>query len=309
MASGCEVDCVTVFGGSGFLGSRIVKQLARAGVETRVACRHPDNVISQFQSDQHANISPVYADVRDEASVALAMAGSDGVINAVGLYVQTGSERFEAVHELGAVNVAHQASVLEVNRLVHISGIGADLYSQSDYIRARAKGELLVQDVFPAATVLRPSVLFGSQDAFLNTLSRIARSSPVLPLFGRGSTMLQPVYVGDVAKAAVNALSAAGAPGNVYELGGPQIYSYKALIALVLTQAKQRRFLLPTPFPIWDLAAQVLSILPRPPLTKAQVTLMKQDNIVSGSALTLKDLGVDATSLEDILPRYAFSRA
>jgi len=308
MASGCEVDCVTVFGGSGFLGSRIVKQLARKGFETRVACRHPDNVISQFHSDQHANILPVYADVRDETSVALAMAGSDAVINAVGLYVQTGSDRFDAVHELGAVNVAHQASTLEVKRLVHISGIGADLYSASDYIRARAKGELLVQDVFPAATILRPSVLFGSKDAFVNTLSRIARSSPVLPLFGRGSTMLQPVYVGDVAEAAVNALKATGAPGNVYELGGPQIYSYQALITLVLTHAKQRRLLFPVPFAIWEIAAKLMSILPRPPLTKAQITLMKQDNIVSGTALTLRDLGVDPRSLEDILPRYAFSR-
>lgn len=309
MASGCEDGCVTVYGGSGFLGSHIVEQLATAGFTARVACRHPDDVISQFHSDQHANILPVYADVRDESSVALATAGSDAVINAVGLYVQTGSEGFEAVHELGALNVAHQASALGVKRLVHISGLGADLYSVSDYIRARAKGELLVQDVFPEATILRPSVLFGPGDAFLNTLSRIARSSPVLPLFGRGCTMLQPVYVGDVAEAAVSALKATGAPGEVYELGGPQIYSYRTLITLVLTHAKLRRLLLPIPFPIWEVLAMLSSILPRLPLTKAQVTLMKQDNIVSGTSLTLKDLGVDPKSLEHILPRYAFSRS
>jgi uncharacterized protein YbjT (DUF2867 family) len=241
--------------------------------------------------------------------VALAIDGCDAVVNSVGLYVEGGSETFEAIHELGALNVAHQCAVQNIGRLVHISGIGANMHSESSYVRARAKGELLVQDVFSKATILRPSVLFGTEDGFLNTLANIARGSPVLPLFGRGCTKLQPVYVGDVAEAAVNALTASGASGNVYEPGGPQIYSYEALIDLVLTHTKPRRLLLPVPFLIWDFLAMLSSILPRQPLTRAQVTLMKQDNVVSGTSLTLRDLGVDPTSLEDILPHYAFSRS
>ncbi|MGI9462383.1 MAG: complex I NDUFA9 subunit family protein, partial [Aestuariivirgaceae bacterium] len=269
MAAGSEIGFVTVFGGSGYLGSRIVRQLAARGITARVACRHPDDAIRQFHTERRAHILPVYADVRDETSVASAMAGSDAVINAVGLYVQSGSESFEAVHELGALNVAHQASELAVKRLVHISGIGADMYAPCDYIRARAKGELLVQDVFPQATILRPSVLFGTGDAFLNALADIARYAPVLPLFGRGDTRLQPVHVGDVAEASVNALTAPSAAGETYELGGPQTYSYRALIDLVLAASQRRRPLLPVPFPIWDLLAALSSLLPRPPLTRA----------------------------------------
>lgn len=303
------IGCVTVFGGSGFLGREIVERLVAEGIMVRVAVRHVVTDNTKEDPDQTRGIVPVYADVRDETSVALAIDGCDAVVNSVGLYVEGGSETFEAIHELGALNVAHQCAVQNIGRLVHISGIGADMNSESSYVRARAKGELLVQDVFSEATILRPSVLFGSEDGFLNTLANIARSSPVLPLFGRGYTRLQPVYVGDVAEAAVNALTASGTSGNVYELGGPQIYSYKALVDLVLTHAKQRRLLLPVPFLIWDFLAMLSSILSRPPLTRAQVTLMKRDNVVSVTSLTLRDLGVDPTSLEDILPRYAFSRS
>jgi NADH dehydrogenase len=309
MGADGTIGCVTVFGGSGFLGRAIVKQLVAEGFTVRVAARHVVTDSTREDLDQTRGILPVYADVRDETSVALAIDGCDAVVNSVGLYVEGGSETFEAIHELGALNVAHQCALRNIGRLVHISGIGADMNSESSYVRARAKGELLVRDVFSDATILRPSVLFGTEDGFLNTLAKIARSSPVLPLFGRGGTRLQPVYVGDVAVAAVNALTAPGASGNVYELGGPQIYSYEALIDLVLTHAKQRRLLLPVPFLIWDFLAMLSSILPRPPLTRAQVTLMKQDNIVSGTSLTLGDLGVDPTSLEDILPHYAFSRS
>lgn len=301
-----HISCVTVFGGSGFLGSEIVKQFTAQGITTRVAVRHPDNANIEGQSGQAGEILPVYADVRDETSVALAIDGCDAVINAVGLYVEDGAENFEAVHELGALNVAHQTAILRINRLVHISGIGADLHSESRYVRARGKGELLVRDVFSGATIFRPSVLFGPDDKFLNTLVKMARRSPVLPLFGRGDTKLQPVYVNDVAEATLKALQHPISQGKTYELGGPSVYSYRALIELVLCQAKQRRLLLPLPFPVWDFLASAASILPNPPLTRAQVTLMKRDNTVAKSALSLEDLGVESTALEDILPRYTF---
>jgi NADH dehydrogenase len=306
MAAESQVSCVTVFGGSGFLGGEVVKRLIAEEITVRVAVRHPDNATIDERSGQIGDVQPVYADVRDETSVALAMDGSDAVVNAVGLYAEKGAESFEAVHELGALNVAHQCATLGVDRLVHVSGIGADLHSESSYVRARAKGELLVMDVFSRATILRPSVLFGPEDKFLNTLAQIAYRTPVLPLFGRGHTKLQPVYVGDVAEATLRALKHPDAPGKTYEVGGPRIYSYRALFELVLSRANRRRLLLPVPFPVWDVLTMFASILPSPPLTRAQVTLMKRNNVVAKAALSLEDLGIKATALEELLPKYAF---
>lgn len=306
MPAGPEIGCVTVFGGSGFLGGKIVERLAAQGITVRVAVRHRENNDIREIPGQTGEILPVYADVRDETSVALAMDASDAVVNAVGLYVERGAETFEAVHELGAVNVAHQCAVQDIARLIHISGIGADLHSPSHYVRARAKGELLVRDVFSRATILRPSVLFGPGDRFLNTLARITRRSPVLPLFGDGRTMLQAVYVGDVAEAAFSALQDPHTRGETYELGGPQAHSYRALIEILLDRIGKRRLLLPVPFFLWDFLAAIISVLPAPPVTRDQIALMRRDNVVAGNALSLEDLGVSATALEDILPDYAF---
>ena len=307
MAAAAKLGCVTVFGGTGFLGGQIVKRLSAAGITVRVAARRPDDAnIEAEQSGRAGEIQAIYADVRDETSVALAIDGCDAVINAVGLYVERGAETFAAVHERGARNVAHQCAALRIDRLVHVSGVGADLNSESRYVRARGKAELLVAEVFPRATTLRPSVLFGPDDKFLNTLARIARRSPVLPLFGQGHTKLQPVYVGDVAEAALKSLTLPNSQEKTYELGGPHVYDYRTLIELVLGHAKRRRLLMPLPFPVWDALAAVGSILPSPPLTPTQVSLMKRDNVVAKAALTLADLGVNATPLEDILPSYVF---
>lgn len=298
MTAQSQLGRVTVFGGSGFLGREIVERLLAEGVTVRVAVRHPGRAASGGR--------PVYADLRDETSVALAVEGSEAVVNAVGLYVEKGAETFEAVHELGALNLAHQAAAQGVDRLVHVSGIGADLRSESRYVRARAKGELLVADVFPRATILRPGVLFGPEDSFLNALAGIASRTPLLPLFGRGQTRLQPVYVGDVAEAVRRALTQPEAAGKTYELGGPEVYSYRALVELVLARSGRRRLLLPLPFPVWQALAVLASMLPAPPLTRAQVTLMKQDNLVAEDALSLADLGIEATALEDVLSDYPF---
>ncbi len=222
------------------------------------------------------------------------------------MYVEHGAETFEAVHELGAVNVAHQAANLGVHRLVHISGIGADLYSPSDYIRARAKGELLVSDVFAQATILRPSALFGPKDKFVNSMAKIMAASPIFPLFGHGETKLQPVYVADVADAVLMVLTAADAQGRIYELGGPDIYSYRALIELILRQTGRRRWLLPLPLWLWNIVVIASSLFTNPPITPAQITLMNQDNIVAKSAFSLADLDVQPTAIEDILPDYKF---
>ena len=306
MAADRQADCVTVFGGTGFLGAAIVRRLLAAGTTVRVAVRHPDKVAIAPQDAQPGEVHPVYADVRDETTVAQALEESDAAVNAVGLYVEKGAETFEAVHERGALIVAQQAAAQGLRRLVLISGIGADPHSEAGYVRARAKGERLVRDAFAAATVLRPSVLFGPEDRFINSLAAIAARLPLLPLFGRGDTRLQPVFVGDVAEAVCRSLRHPNAPGATYELGGPQVYSYRALIELILRQAQRRRLLLPLPFALWDLLALLSSVLPTPPITRAQVTLMKQDNVVPEAALTLRDLGIEPTALEKVLPSYTF---
>jgi NADH dehydrogenase len=306
MAADPKLGCVAVFGGSGFLGRAIVNSLVTEGITVRVAVRSPGNVNIPKPSGPVGEIETIYADVRDETSVALAMEECNAVINAVGLYVECGTETFEAVHELGALNVAHQCATQDISRLIHISGIGADLNSVSSYIRARAKGELLASDVFAKTTILRPSVLFGPGDKFLNTLAKLIRASPVLPLFGEGRTMLQAVYVGDVAQAALRALQMPASQGKTYELGGPRSYTYRELIELVLAQTRKRRSLLPVPFFIWDFLAGIASVLPVPPLTHGQVTLMKRDNVVAKNARSLQDLGVKATALEKILSKYSF---
>jgi NADH dehydrogenase len=295
---------VTVFGGSGFLGREIVERVALQGMAVRVAVRHPESMLVAAGSDDARDVSAVYADVRDETSVAMAVEGSSAVVNAVGLYVERGKETFEAVHAQGALHVARQARQAAVKRLIHISGIGTDLRSESRYVRARANGEALVQEVYSGATIFRPSVLFGPGDALFSVLAAIAQRSPVIPLFGRGGSRLQPVFVGDVAEAVARALNESSFEGMVYELGGPDIYTYQALVKLVLQQLGIRRVLVPVPYPVWDLQARILRFLPDPPLTRDQVALMKRDNVVSPGTLTLADLGVIPTPVEAILPTY-----
>lgn len=295
---------VAVFGGSGFLGRKIVDCLSAAGIDARVAVRSPDKVKPEKRERKTGAVEPVYADVRDETSVGLALEDCDAAVNAVGLYVERGATTFEAIHELGALNLAHQCAQRKVSRLLHISGIGADLNSPSNYVKSRAKGELLVRDVFPDATILRPSVMFAPHDNFINMLAKTARFAPVLPLFGKGDTRLQPVYAGDVAQAVLRALGKPASRGKTYELGGPKSLTYRQLLELILAHSGRRRLLLPVPFFAWDLLAALASILPAPPLTRDQVALMKEDNVVGDEALTLRDLGVSPTPLEEVLPRY-----
>ena len=302
-----NMSCVTVFGGTGFLGRAIVDQLIGTGATVRVAARHPGAF--KVASGRDRQLVQLYADVRDETSVGSALEGCDAAVNAVGLYSKRGSETFRAVHELGAMHVARQSARAGVKALVHMSGIGADLNSQSSYVRSRAEGELMVRAAFPAATILRPSVLFGPDDKFLNTLIAVTRLSPVLALFGDGDTRLQPVYVGDVAEAVVRALTTHSSQGKVYELGGPQIYRYRTIIDLVLKESGRAPILVPLPFVAWDALARLLMLLPNPPLTTDVVTLMKRDNVVGEGVPTFADLGLTPTAMEAVLHDMLASRS
>ncbi len=295
---------VTVFGGSGFVGRQIVKCFAADGWKVRVAVRHPER--ATFIEDYAGNgqVEVLRADVWQEETLVPAVDGANAVINTVGHYVATGNATFEAIHGQGALHVARKAKQAGVARLVHISGLGADTGSPSPYVRARGRGEILVRESFAEVTILRPSVIFGPEDAFLNKLAAMARQAPILPLFGTGATRLQPVFVGDVAKACVSAVDDQATAGQVYELGGPQIYRYKALLQLVLNRIGRKRLLLPVPFLVWEILSTLLSILPNPPLSRDQVTLMKADNILTGTAGTLQDLGISPTAVEKIMTSY-----
>lgn len=266
---------VTVFGGSGFLGRQIVRRLSETGADVCVAVRHPERALFPAEERNTGRISAVQADVWDEASVASAVDGLDAVINAVGHYIERGESTFEAIHGKGAFHVARASASAGVRRVVHMSGIGADPASSSPYVRARAMGEALVKDAFPGATILRPSVIFGPDDAFFNRLAALARATPVLPLFGSGETKLQPVYVADVAEAVSKALAMPETEGNTYELGGPRAYSYKALLQIVLTRTEQKRLLMPVPYPVWEMLAAAMALLPNPPVSRDQVELMR----------------------------------
>lgn len=295
---------VTVFGGSGFLGRRIVKCLADEGNIVRVGVRHPEraSLLESFGRDGQVELA--HADVWDESTVAQAVRRSDSVINTVGHYVEKGRATFDVIHGQGALHVARQARQAGAEQLIHISGLGADPTSDSPYVRARGIGEALVREAFDGVTILRPSVIFGAEDSFFNTLAGMARQAPVLPLFGMGRTKLQPVFVEDVADACVKVLANPSTRGEIYELGGPRTFTYKALVELVLKQVGRRRLLVPVPFLVWDTLAALMAVLPDPPLTRDQVKLMKRDNVIEGRALTLADLGIDPTSVEEVLPTY-----
>jgi len=296
--------CVTVFGGSGFLGRQIVKRLAADGTHVRVAVRRPERASFLETFAPGGRIEAVAADVWNEATVARAVEGSAAAVNTVGHYVEKRGASFDAVHGEGARHVAHQAFKAGVGRLVHISGIGADPASASPYVRARGIGEALVREAFEGATILRPSVLFGSEDKFLNRLIRLVRLAQALALFGRGDTRLQPVFVGDVADASARVLANSGTRGKTFELGGPRVYAYKELLELILREVGRKRLLVPVPFAVWEAAAAALSVLPSPPLTADVVTLMKRDNVVGAGALGLEDLGISPTAVEKVLPTY-----
>ena len=293
---------VTVFGGSGFLGRQIVEYLATSGNDVRVAVRHPERASFHRGLGRNGRIELVRADVWDESTVARVVNGSASVINTVGHYVEKRGVTFDRIHGQGALHVARKSEQAGVERLIHISGLGADPGSDSPYVRARGIGESLVREAFEGVTILRPSVIFGPGDSFLNRLAALARQSPVLPLFGSGGTRLQPVFVGNVAEACVRVLADPSTRCRVYELGGPRVYPYRELVRLVLEQMARRTVMIPVPFLVWDILAAVMALLPDPPLTRDQVKLMKRDNVVGGQALTLGDLGIRSIPLEEVLP-------
>jgi uncharacterized protein YbjT (DUF2867 family) len=300
---------VVVFGGGGFLGRRLVDRLTAEGMTVRVAVRHPDPARIELRSMGFERVTVVPADVRDQASVAAAIAEADAVVNAASAYIEKGGVTFEAVHVRGAENVARKAAAAGVARLVLVSGIGADPDSSSPYIRARGRGELIVRQAFPGATIVRPGTMFGPGDALFGTLAALAQLLPALPLIGGGSTRLQPIFVEDVAEAISSILSDPGTVGRTYELAGPKVYTLRELVNMTLQLMGKRRLLVPIPFAVAEFQARLFEFLPNPPLTTGQVDLLKTDNVASGALPDVQDLGIQPKTVEEIIPTYIGPRA
>ena len=298
-----EAKQITVFGGSGFLGRHAVRALAKAGWRIKVACRHPNRAFFLRPLGQVGQIGFVKCDVTEPEQVETALRGSQAAVYLPGILFPRG-QSFGDVHVTGAGHVAEAVARRGIKKLVHISAIGADSESESHYAQTKAEGENRVRAALPAAVILRPSIVFGPEDQFFNKFAALARISPVLPLIGGGHTRFQPVFVGDVAAAIAAALEDPDAPGRSYELGGPMTYSFKELMQIVLSEIGRKRLLVPLPFWLASLKAFFLQLAPNPLLTPDQVTLLRHDNVVSPTALTLADLGITPTTVEAEVPAY-----
>jgi NADH dehydrogenase len=302
-------NLVTVFGGSGFIGTQAVRQLAKAGWRIRVAVRQPNLAYAMRLHGDVGQIDVVQANVRNEASLERALEGATAAINLVGVLHNNGRQSFEAVHVEGARNVARAARAQGVARMVQMSALGTDLGSSSAYARTKAEGEVAVREIYADAVVVRPSLIFGPEDHFFNRFARMASLSPVLPLIGGGATRFQPVFVGDVARALTVVARDPAAAGQTFELGGPAVLSFREMIEMILKETGHRRVLLPIPFaaaeligPVGDLAGYVVT----PPITSDQVRFLRGDVTPSGQYPGLAELGIAPTPLEAVLPTYLY---
>lgn len=298
---------VTIFGGSGFIGTQLTQDLARRGYRIRVAVRRPDLAGHVRMFGFPGQIHPVQANLRYPDSVKAAIEGADIVVNLVGILFEKGKQRFHTVQTQGAKTVAEIAKIARVERLVHMSALGASEDSPSRYARAKALGEKEVLNAFPEAIVFRPSIAFGPGDGFFNLFGFLARMSPVMPVIS-GKTRFQPVYVGDVAEAFARAADGEVRPGRIYELGGPEIETMREIIDRVLEVTHRRRMVMPVPTAIAKPLASVISILPKPLLTPDQVVQLGIDNVVSDEARrqkrTFESIGIAPVTMDAVLPSY-----
>jgi uncharacterized protein YbjT (DUF2867 family) len=300
----------TVFGGSGFVGRYIVQRLANAGWRVRVAVRRPNEALFVRSYGTVGQVEPIQANIRDDVTVRRAVEGADAVVNCVGILVAQGRQDFDSVQAEGAGRIARIAAHRRVRKLVHVSAIGADPHSESAYARSKAEGEAAVQSAFPSAVILRPSIIFGTEDGFFNRFAAMARLSPILPIVGP-DTRFQPVYVDDVAAAASESVLNNVAPG-IYELGGPEVLTFRELMQRMLEVIGRRRAIVSLPWPVARLQASILDVGQRLTgglftntlITKDQVKLLERDNVVSEGVKGFPDLGIKPTAMLAVLESY-----
>jgi uncharacterized protein YbjT (DUF2867 family) len=325
MANSTQRRIITVFGASGFIGRHLVRRLARDGWIVRAACRDTEKAHFLRTMGDVGQVTPWGCDISDAKSVRVALEDAAAAVDLVGILYESGNATFQKIHADCAKLIAETAATLGISNFVHMSALGADKNSASEYARTKAMGEDAVKAALPSARIIRPSVVFGPEDNFFNTFAGLCRVSPFLPVFGAptfpdvsfgagkpfsinflgdGGPKFQPVYVGDVADAIVKCLSDSGTAGNTYELVGPNVYTFADIMRLVLKSTSRKRALLPVPFWVAEFEAFFLEKLPKPLLTTDQVRLMQTDNVASGKLPGLGDLGVAATPAEAILPTY-----
>ena len=295
---------VAIFGASGFIGRYVVRDLARSGALIAACARHASSAGFLRPMGDVGQIAPFSANLGDERALAAIVAGADAVVNLVGILYERGKQRFDLAHHRGPARLAAAAQSAGVKRFVHVSALAADANSSAVYARSKAEGEAAVRAAFPAAIVLRPSLVFGPEDDFFNRFAAMARVSPVLPLIGGGATKFQPVYVGDVAAAIAAALAREDSAGKTYAIAGPAIFTMRQLFELILHVIGRKRWLMSVPFGLASLEAFFLEWLPRPPLTRDQVRLLHHDTIAAPGAPGLAELGITPTAIELILPTY-----
>ena len=301
---------VTIFGGSGFVGRYIARRMAKEGWRVRVAVRRPNEALFVKPYGVPGQVEPLACNIRDDASVRSMIRGADAVVNCVGVLNGVGANTFDAVQSEGAARIARIAAAEGVQTLVHLSAIGADAGSDSDYARTKGEGEAAVQAAFPNAVILRPSIIFGTEDGFFNRFAAMTRMGPILPVVGAG-TKFQPVYVDDVAQAAVKGVLGQAAPG-VYELGGPEVDSFRGLMGRMLHVIQRRRAVINLPFLVarvmgfaFDMVQAVtLGLIENKMITRDQVRNLRRDNVVSPSARGFAQLGISPTAMEAVLPEY-----
>ena len=300
---------VTIYGGSGFVGRYIARRMAKQGWRVRVAVRRPNDAIFVRPYGVVGQVEPVLCNIRDDASVAAVMQGADAVVNCVGILAESGKNSFEAVQSEGAARVARLAAENGVEQLVQISAIGADAESASEYAQTKAAGEKAVLDHFPGAVILRPSIIFGPEDEFFNRFAAMARLGPLLPVVG-AKTRFQPVYVDDVARAAVMGVLGQAKPG-IYELGGPDVHTFRELMVEMLGVIRRRRLVVNIPFWAAGILARLMELgqtltfgLVSAQITRDQVANLRRDNVVAPDAKGFTDLGISPVSMEAVLPDY-----
>ena len=296
-------DVTTVFGGSGFIGRYVVRRLTRAGKTVRVAVRDPERALFLKTAGSIGQVVPLYAPITDDAAVAHAVEGAHQVVNLVGILAESGAASIQSIHVDGAARSARAAAAAGVSRLVHLSAIGADPASDSRYGASKGDGEAVVRGAFPAATILRPSIVFGPEDNFFNRFANMARMLPFMPVI-EGASRMQPVYVGDVADAVIAALTRAEAAGKTYELGGPKAWMFVELLAYILKTTGRHAPLVNMPVALVRIQARLLELLPGKLLTRDQLRMLAHDNLVASGALGLGDLGIAPTAVEQIVPEY-----
>jgi uncharacterized protein YbjT (DUF2867 family) len=301
---------VTVFGGSGFIGTQVVRALAKdKGVRIRVAVRNVGRGYRLRMLGDVGQIEIVQANIRNPASIARALDGAEAVVNLVAVAYEKGRQRFQALHVMGAQHIAEAAKARKITNFVQMSALGADANSPSKFARTKAQGEEAVRKLIPTATVIRPSIVFGQEDHFFNRFAGLAAMAPALPLIGGGHTRFQPVYVGDVAAAIARCVRDPATRGQTYELGGPAVYSFRELMELILAETGRRRLLVPLPWGPARLIGRLSELgafLIPPQITVDQVEVLRRDNVVSDGAPGLADLGIQATAVEPIIPAYLY---